>query len=300
MKNKKVRILLVISISVIWGVLFTSVFSEAADKPQIKIWVEKDQFFVHEPVPVHYEIKNISDSTLFLSLLREEHFVITDQEGKRYRSHLKGTSMGVDLLKPGETRHGSADICRRYGVVSIGEYSCYLDLAPPPQIYRAQYERTKSNTVRIKVVEPEGEEKKALDIFLKAEKFKYSRDRIQGGRDLKKADLGFLKYQELVNRYPNSIYAALSLDCALGVYEFSTNLEERRKIVPVCIRLIENYPNSPYFASAFSSLVDVYEVLKDKEGAIKTMQQLIKKHPNTKISERAEYWLEKIEKWEFK
>lgn len=30
------------------------------------------------------------------------------------------------------------------------------------------------------------------------------------------------------------------------------------------------------------------------------MQELIEKHPNTKISERAEYWLEKIEKWEFK
>lgn len=299
MKNKTVRIRLVISLAVISGVLLTAVFSEAVDKPEVRIWVNKNQFFVYEPTLVHYEIKNVSDSTLLLALLREEHFVITDNEGKTYQSHLKGTSMGVDHLKPGESRYGGVDICRRYGVASIGEYSCHLDLAPPAQIYPAPYERTKSNTIKIEVIEPEGDEKKALDIFREAEKLKYSRDRMHGGRDLKKADLSFLKYQQLVNKYPTSVYAALSLDCALGVYEFSANLEERRKIIPVCTKLIENYPNSLYFASAFSSLADVYQVVKDKEGAIKIMHELIEKHPDTGISERAEYWLEKIEKWEF-
>jgi tetratricopeptide (TPR) repeat protein len=296
---KKVRILIV-GISAVLVVLLASVFSEAVDKPQVRIWVEKDQFFVHEPILVHYEIKNTSDSTLFLDVLREEHFVITDKEGKRYESHLKGTDMGVDHLRPGETRRGLVNISGLYGVVRISEYSCYLDVAPPGQIYPPQYERTKSNTIKIKVIEPEGEEKKALDMFLEAERLKYSRDKERGGRDLKKAELGFLKYQEVVDKYPNSVYAPLALSSAWGTYRYSQNLEDTKKNIPVYKRLIESYPNSHYVASAFCGLVETYENFKDKSGAIQSMKELIKKHPNTQISERAEYWLEKIEKWEFK
>ncbi|MCJ7577627.1 MAG: tetratricopeptide repeat protein [candidate division Zixibacteria bacterium] len=299
MKNKKLRIILMISISVISGVLLTSVFSEAVDKPQVRIWVEKDQFFVYEPILVYYEIKNESDSILYLSSYNEltEHFVITDTQGKRYNSHLRGTSMGVDHLKPGETRHGSVDICGLYGIVSIGEYSCYLDIAPPAQFYHPQYERTKSNTIKIKVIEPDGDEKKALNLYSEADKLSWARSK-GGGPDPTKKELGFLKYQELVDKYPNSVYAPIALRSAIFVYVYSP--EFRKKVFPVCLRLIEDYPNSYYWASGFSHLVGTYEVLKDKDSAIKTMNELIEKHPNTKISERAAYWLKQIEKWEFK
>jgi hypothetical protein len=83
------------------------------------------------------------------------------------------------------------------------------------------------------------------------------------------------------------------------VYFYSRDLAERRKTIPLCSKLIEDYPDFYDFAGTFTDLVHTYEILKDKAGAINTMKELIKKHPNTKISERAEYWLEKIEKWEF-
>lgn len=47
------------------------------------------------------------------------------------------------------------------------------------------------------------------------------------------------------------------------------------------------------------SLTDVYEILKDKSGALATMDELIEKYPNTKISEEAKKRLGQIEKWNF-
>ena len=296
MKNKRISVLIV-SIFINLLLFLPSLLSQASDKLQIRIWTEKDQFFVHEAIPVHYEIKNISASTLRLCFtMIYEDFIIKDQQGRGYAPRIRG-SYGAcrDTLEPGEIHQNKLNVSGSYAVQNAGEYTCYIYTRPSNVLH---FPWTKSNPIEFKVIEPKGDEKKALDMFLEAERLKYSRKR-GGGRDLKKAELGFLKYQELVDRYPNSIYAALSLDCALGVYEFSTNLQERRKLIPVCTRLMENYPNSLYFASAFSSLVDVYEVLKDKEGAIKIMQELIKKHPDSKISERAEYWVERIEKLEF-
>jgi outer membrane protein assembly factor BamD (BamD/ComL family) len=51
--------------------------------------------------------------------------------------------------------------------------------------------------------------------------------------------------------------------------------------------------------SAFNSLVEVYEIFNDKDGAVKTMKELMEGYPDTKISEEAKRRLKHIEKWEF-
>ncbi len=153
------RTMLIGIASLILIVLLVSSSLQASEQPKVRIWADKDTFLVREPIIVHYEIKNPTDSTLFLDPLKEEHFVITDKEENIYRSHIKGFDMGVDYLKPGATRNGSTNICDQYGIVNIGEYNCYLDLFPAVVIYPPQFERTKSNTIIIEVVEPKGEKK---------------------------------------------------------------------------------------------------------------------------------------------
>jgi len=263
--------------------------SSGADLIQIRIWTEKNEYLTREPIIVNYAVKNIADRTVRLNFLAlSMYFDIKDQDGKGYANKLY-LSFGFaypDSLEPGESYESGENITDGYGVVFPGEYTCVLN-NPSPE--------AKSNIITIKVKDAKGDEKKALNLYLEAEKLKYTKD-----KDPKKRELGFLKYQELADKYPRSVYAPLSLASARGVYRYSINLEERSKIIPVCKRLIEQYPKSLYFMSAFTSLVEVYEILKDKEGAIKTMKELIEKHPNTKISERAEYWLKQIEKWEFK
>ncbi len=116
----------------------------------------------------------------------------------------------------------------------------------------------------------------------------------------KRGKAEFLRYQAPVEKYPKSVYAPLALREAIGIYFYSQDLNKRKKIIPLCMKLIEDYPDFYYFVWTFSELVSTYEILKDKKGAINAMNELIEKHPNTKISEKAEYWLEQIEKWEFK
>jgi len=274
--------------------LFTS--SEAEEKLGIEIWIDKDEFLTHEPIVVHYTVTNIGDSMAYLNFqMIEEDFVIEDENGNRYRSHIRGTYGGGELFAPGEIHTGNLDIGGRYGVKGVGEYTCYVHSYP---FFCWDAEFLNSNTVEFKVIEPKGEEEKALNLFFEAEKLKYARSEA-GGPDFSKKEPTFLKYQELVDRYPKSVYAPKALSAAVGVYYYSRNAEQRRRVIPVCIRLIEGYPDSYYLRAAFTDLLQTYESLKDKEGAIKTMQNLIKEHPSTGVSEEAERRLKKVEEWEF-
>jgi tetratricopeptide (TPR) repeat protein len=287
-----------------WLVLINAVFSfivlseiKSSDKIEMKIWVDKELYLTREPIFVNYETKNVSDSMLFLNFLEiEEYFVIKDQTGHFYGPLTRGEYIHGDTLLPHQSHSAWLNITDSYRVTEVGEYECYVQM---PSGGFFPYTGAKSNTIKIKVKEPKGDERKALDLYLEAENLRWGRDKA-GRKDLKKMELGFLKYIELVDKYPKSVYAPLALRSAWGTYHYSRNLEDRKKNIPIYKRLIESYSNSYYFLSAFSGLVDTYAKLKDKSEAIQTMKELIEKHPNTKISEKAEYWLEKIEKWEFK
>ncbi len=266
----------------------------AARTIEIKIYSYKTEYLVREPILIHFEVKNKNGNPIILSFgLFGEYFKIKDEKGQSYANLFLGEYALTDTLKPNESYESRANISDRYRIVDAGVYTIVME-TPAGDILP----ETKSNIIEIKVKNPTGDEKKALSMLLEADKLKFARDE-EGKKDLAKRELGFQKYQDLVDKYPNSIYASLSLNSATGIYKFSTKLEERRKIIPVCRKLIENYPNSLYFNSAFMSLVDVYEILKDKEGAIKIMNELIEKHPDTKISEEAGKRLKRIEEWKF-
>jgi hypothetical protein len=261
---------------------------------EIRIWSDKREYLIREPILIHYEVKNSGDSPIILSFDEfGEYFKIKDEKNSSYANMFLVQYVLTDTLKPNEFYRGRANISDRYRIIDAGEYTIFME-TPEGDVLPV----TKSNIIKIKVKNPIGEEKKVLDMFLEAERLEWARDK-DGKKDFTKRELGFQKYLELVDKYPKSVYAPLSLASARGVYRYSTNLEERKKIIPLCIRLLENYPNSLYFSSAFMSLVDVYEVLKDKVGAIESMNELIKKHPNTKILEEAEKRLQRIEEWKF-
>jgi TolA-binding protein len=281
----------VLSIFTILMILIESQFVVSAVQLKIEIWSDKDEYLTREPISVHYRVKNVGDEpAIMIFHALKGDFRIEDQQGKVY-PNTASFSYGFisDTLKPNESVEGSEGIDARYAIVKAGEYTCYLQT--PPWI---KAPITKSNQIIIKVNDPEGEEKKALELYLEAEELSWCKD-----KDPQKWELGFQKYQELVDKYPKSVYAPQSLYAAMMVYLYSQNLDERRKIFAVCKRLIEEYPNSGPFMISFTELVDTYKTLKDKQGAIKTMKELMEKHPNTKISEEAERRLEQIEKWKF-
>jgi len=277
--------------------LFYSVFSQIfflndakAELIQLRIWTDKEVYLTREPIIVHYEVENISDKLIQMNFFELGFlFKIKDQEGRSYnpQSSADYAFAYPDTLKPGEsykssiTHTTSLDIVDRYRIISPGKYTCFLE-NPLPE--------AKSNIIRITVKDPKGKEKKALDLYWDAQKLRCK------AKDPDKCEQAFYKYLELVEKYPKSVYAPMSLYTAL----FKAHvIEDKNIVISVCKKLIENYPESYYIDEAFYNLVGNYKVLKDKAGAMEYMRELIKKYPNTKISESAEYWLGKTEKEEF-
>lgn len=289
MRRKSLRILL-ISISLVSLVLLAASFSQVSQELHIRVWTDKDEYIPREPIIVHYEVQNIADRIVRLDFWAlNKYFNIKDQEGKRYATQLIVSSdvEYPDSLRPGESYRNSKNITDSYGVISSGEYTCFLN-NPSPQ--------AKSNIIKIEVKEPEGKEKEALNLLLEAQNLA-SVDTNLGYPHPGKEELAVMKCQQIVDRYPNRVYAPMGLLTAIEIR--ARWYEQRKRVIPMCVRLIERYPDYYYWSKGFSHLVEAYESLRDKEGAINTLNELIEKHPNTKISERAQYWLKKIEEWEF-
>ncbi len=274
-------------------VLLTPLSTKSSAKLRVEIWTNKMEYLPREPILVYYAIENVGDQDVDVNRYSVEGcFRIEDEQGTQYPVGILCVTLAFapDPLKPNDKLEG----CRGLdGFIEPGKYIVYLRCPN-----WTDEMMTKSNKLDLTVREPLGKEKEALKMFIEAGTVETTKQENQG-RCPKRGQAEFLKYQALVDRYPNSVYAPLALRAAISIYFFSKNLEDRRRIIPLCLKLIEDYADFHDFLGIFSDLVGTYEILKDKEGAITTMQELIEKHPNTKISERSEYWLKKIEKWEF-
>jgi len=288
-RNKTPRILQ-ISIWLVLVVLLAASSPQASDKLQIRIWTDKDQFLVHELIIVYYELKNMSDSDLVLSLADlAEDFRIKDQRGSEYPRLIRGWCPLSDTLRADEIYQSMSEVSDPYGIEKVSAYTCYMQTLS----YQARHGSwMKSNTITFEVAEPTGEEKKALSMFARAETLSFS-------EDPEKRGLAFSQYLNLVEKHPSSVYAPISLYTASMIYQKSVDIMRIRENVWVYTKLIEDYPQSCYFHLAFARLAEAFENLEDKTGATRLMEKLIEKHPDTKISERAEYWLEKIKDWKF-
>jgi hypothetical protein len=268
----------------------------ASEGLKVRVWTDKDQFLLHEPIPVHYEVTNTSDSITFSPNFyeTEEHFNITDEKGRGYHSHIRGLSMAGNPFPPGQVHRSTLDVHALHDVEDVGDYTCYIPVWTRHACLNS--ERIKSNTIKFKVVAPTGEDEKALNLLLEAEKLA-GMDSALGYPHPGKEELALKKYEEVANTYPNSVYAPMALLAAVEVH--ARWYEHRRQVIPVCRWLVERYPDYYYWAKGFSRLVEAYELLRDKEGALKTMQELAEKHPGTKIAQKAKESLEKIDQWEF-
>jgi hypothetical protein len=281
-------------------------FVSKADLLQTHIWSDKPEYLLAEPIVLRYRMKNVGDEVIWVNL--GEIGCYLDLQDKHGHAFPKKKSYAIpsvysfsypDSLIPGEEAEGWVNLQDIYGTISAGEYTCFLH-NPHGRVQKALILPSKrtSDTTEIAVKNPAGEERCALDVFLEAVRLSSPADN-EDTSSWAVSELSFSKYQELVNSYPNSVYAPLSLRAAIGAYAGSHLITQRRKVILLCIRLIEDYPDSHDWAQTFTDLVNIYRILKDKDGAINTMQELIEKHPGTKISERAEYWLGKIQDWKF-
>lgn len=257
---------------------------------EITVISDKNEYLVREPIFVTWTFKNITDTVICLpSYYVNECLKVVDSTGKIYRKRLLiSYGFGCDTIWPGETISKSEEITDMYGITEEPESSYNL----PSFTYSISYESKfgNSNELKIRIVQPVGGEKEAMLILKEAGELYVKRE---------KRTQTYLKYLELVEKYPNSVYAERALDYAGLCFEYSRNLEEKIKSVEAYKKLIEKYPESRYVNGAFTSIMEIFRVLKDKRGVEKLLNELIKKHPNPKISGEARKRLKQVKSWKF-
>lgn len=256
----------------------------------LKIWFGKKEYLVGEPIILHGSLKNNRDTTIHFWADDLSNLSLKEKGGKVYPKKMTvraWTPGPTDSLKPGQTYEFDGDILFTYTLyegLPVGTYSCFMAL--PRYLGRG----IQSKTVKFVVREPIGFERDAQRLYTEAQKLSGSHG---------KSDEAFAGYQQLIEKYPSSVYLPAALYGAAVCYHYSDSREKRYESIGMYKKLIEGYPDFISLKSYYGSIDNIYENMKDKEGAIKTMNELIDKYPNTKISAEAKKRLAKIEKWKF-
>ena len=110
-------------------VTFAPLLSQASEKVKIRIWTDKEEYLIREPIFIHYEVKNISDSLITLNFKAiKDYFVIKDQKEKIFGSRLTTyyRVQNPNYLKSNTSYYEREEISDRYGITEPGEYSCYI------------------------------------------------------------------------------------------------------------------------------------------------------------------------------
>jgi hypothetical protein len=260
-----------------------------------RIWTDKDEFLSYEPIVIHYEITNNTPGPIVTTFIAYgEYFNILDQEGRRCQNTLSGCYLfGADTIGPGASYTANEQVRSRYNVNLPGAYTCYMEL-PKGNSFPECSEIVKSNELTLTVVEPKGEERTAFEMYRYADSLHWTYKSPKQKKAIR--EKAFYLYLDLVKKYPRSVYAPVALYSAIVMGNVP---DDRLTLINACHTMIEEYPESPYLVWTFSDLCDYYKALEDKTGAIEYMEYLLKEYPDSKISDRAEYWLAKIKAGDF-
>ena len=260
---------------------------------ELTIWTEKEDFLLHEPIWTYMRLANNSAETLYVNASSlPQGLRVKAIRGREVSQCFHSGATGRPGTKPGESFVKWVDLSGWWGIMRVeisdgwrfipaGRYQVWIEKYCP----QAESNVIKSDTIEITVSEPKGEELAAWNLLT------------EGLRLSGVGEAALSKFKELAKKYPKSVYAPKALHYAAGCYHYVTGKEEA--ILELSRELIDKYPDSPYIREAFHDILfRVYSKRKDKDGAIKEMQALIKKHPNTDISKRAESAIKVIqEKW---
>jgi len=259
----------------------------------ITISTEKDHFLSQEAIWIFINFKNITKDTLRIDRTTIcEGLRVEAIQGARVPKYLRLSGIPSSLVVPGDSLFDLVDLNTYYGTtgglyhgwrfIRKGGYRVYIRL-PSYRII--------SDTIEITVSEPEGEELKAMNLLTEGMKLSET----VGGERKAAIAKAYKKFEELVEKYPHSVYAPKALDRAAGCYSYVSGEEE--KALQKCRELLERYPESPYYLGAITCIEIIYENDKDKAGALRGMKELLRKFPNSKIADRAKRAIQYIEKW---
>lgn len=281
-------------------IVFCDLFCQTNKKfdATFKIWTEKDHYFTYEPIWVNYRIVNRGETGPSIGQGRYYWiFNITDSKGVKYRPIIHNSNVSQQM-KPGQVHCNEIDISGSYSHPdSIMKCKIFAYDFMPGQ-YKIQgywrqngYDTLFSNSIKVTVAEPEGDEKKAMKLFKKGYYLFHC-----GKRELQEEVL-----LELVHKYQKSYYTVHALYLISLIHNRDTDIKGMDKMLFSMKKIIEEYPNSQKFYRhvALSEIKDYYRKKGDIHGAKEYMLKLQQIVKDREIKDRIEKTIQEIDQGKF-
>lgn len=270
---------------IIFIILFITTLSVIADDQQweFKIELSKQNYLLNENIWLDVTITNITPDTLKSACIINSRgcgfkYIVKDSLGNNidYTGPYTGARYNPEayLIEPGEQIYRCFNL--RYLYYSIrensGRYTIrgIIDLPFENECY---FDNPTSNELSFNIVEPSGEEKEASELITKARELSSSRDSSEQ------------YYQELLDNYPNSVYAEESFRHVLRketVYNYDIK-DEQFDYIKYANMSLFRYPNS---GDSNSRLGWILHKMKDYDQEIinRMLNNIIKVAPDTRLS----------------
>lgn len=268
--------------------LLLSTVNSSDGKWDIKIELSKQKYLLHEPVVLDVTLTNNTSDTLRAhSLFPPNHYkfyiFLADSDGKemKYTGIQANVVWGPgELLLAGEQDYACFNVLELFGLRDSNSgykvsWMWFPYIVEGTYTVVAEYEGDPSNELTFNVVEPYGQEEKALRKIEQASQIWSQAETDPSSR----------AYGEIVRDYPNSVYAEecyhLSRFFSQEIFgEYGSGTYDKRTLDR---EMLAKYPNSANVKGRMLSLTH----MKNEDEQIAIYDELIAENPNTRCSKIA-------------
>lgn len=266
-----------------------------AEKPKDKKWemlinLDKQEFLLHEILLLDVTITNITSDTLKNDcIVFPNHygfsFIIKDSQGDtlEYDGLVLSSLSKIKtyLIEPGGQIYRSFNLLYLYSPLNHNT-SSYSIQANINLGYENKYlfDDLTSNEISFSIIDPSGDEKEALELLIKARKLSTARETMPDGVPI---------YNEILNKYPNSVYSEESYRGSLRYTKKSVDAITSGTFDSITfnLKMINNFPNS---GTTRGWLQGLSKRLKE-EKMNEILNKVIKDYPNSRAAKYANQML---------
>ncbi len=255
-----------------------SLFAQNSDENlELKIGLDKSEFFVGEPIWVKISLKNLGDDAKQVTKMsfplviynKSFDFNLIDSEGLRVKdSGIRSDGLHTVTLNPNDSTYDYYDLLSFYGepihklmgtvrkYLKPGSYKISAKLSTPNI-------SLPSNEIKFEVIEPNADEVESYELFKEAyTKWLISKEEQEASELFRRA----------IDTYPNSIYTDLHYSYLYKIN--SIGLRDYRACIDVIKEMIQRNPKSHVSEKFVKSLVFSYQRLNEDDVIINELNEL--------------------------
>lgn len=273
----------------------TATIEKDGAKLQYSIFMEKDSFFLYEPVRIEVWVKNVSNKSARIYSPFIPGWIVTTASGKEVEpAYSVSISAGLVELKAGDSLGGPDDLSR-YGAHLSGIQHVRL-IGFPVGNYKAYYQGVPKESMKLiefHSVQPAGREAEALKAFQQALK-PFGRpefERADAAERLRLMKQEVSDLRAFADRYLGSIYSAQALSlAALTAWNILNDKEQGYQITK---RMIKFYPEEASYR--LHILKAYYEDKRDLKSLHDELDRIIQQNAHPKLTAAAREALKQLE-----